>query len=687
MVSEAIISREKESLTQHVASGVTYLMTVFVNLYFVEASDGSWSLIDTGLPLQAARVRRAAEERFGTNARPTSIILTHGHFDHAGNALDLAREWGVPVYAHELEIPYLTGKSDYPPQDPTVGGALAQMSRLFPHSGYDFGSVVQSLPQDKSVPGLPDWRVIHTPGHTAGHISLFRERDRTLITGDALATVNQESVITLITLERELRQPPAPLTTDWVAARDSLRRLAELQPTVIAAGHGLPIKEGDVAGQMRQFAQTFSSPAHGRYVREPARADERGVTYVPPPVPDPTGRFIKGAALAVAAGAVVAVLWRRRATGVQGRRAQSAPLSLPSDKAIGALEQVVAFTDSMPTGVTVEEGGRIFVNFPRWGDPVPFTVAEIKNGQPVAYPDAEINRLDIPRAKETFVSVQSVIVDPRNRLWVLDTGSIKFEPVVPNGPKLVGIDLQTNRIFKTIHFPADVVLPTTYLNDVRFDLRRGRDGVAYITDSSDKGANGIIVVDLASGKSRRLLNDHPTTKAETNFLPFVEGQALMQRQPGEPPRHIKLGADGIAISADGTRLFYCPLASRRLYSVATDALLNEKMTDIQVAATVKDEGMKPASDGLESDAQGRIYCTDYETNGIVRRKPDGMFEIVVHDQRALWPDTISIASDGYLYFTANQLHRQADYHDGQDLRVKPYSLFRVKIDGTPVRLR
>jgi len=180
---------------------------------------------------------------------------------------------------------------------------------------------------------------------------------------------------------------------------------------------------------------------------------------------------------------------------------------------------------------------------------VPFTVAEIKQGQAVAYPNADMNRLDTARAAETFVSVQSVVVDPRHRLWILDTGSIKFAPVVPHGPKLVGIDLPTNRIVKTIQFPPDVVLPTTYLNDVRFDLRQGTDGVAYITDSSDKGPNGIIVADLGTGKSRRRLHDHPSTKAEPHFLPFVEGEALMQRKPEQPPQYLALGSDGIASEA------------------------------------------------------------------------------------------------------------------------------------------
>ena len=360
---------------------------------------------------------------------------------------------------------------------------------------------------------------------------------------------------------------------------------------------------------------------------------------------------------------------------------------LPQALTIGNIEQVAAFSGPMLTGVSVSQSGRIFVNFPRWGDSVDFTVAEIKNGRAVAYPNAQINRPNSSEQSKSLVSVQSVVVDPLDRLWIVDTGSIEFAPTSYGGPKLIGVDLKQNRIFQTILFPQEVALPTTYLNDVRFDLRRGKSGMAFITDSSDKGANGIIVVDLASGKSWRRLNDHPSTKAEPNFLPSVEGQPLMSRPANQPPSYIKLGSDGIAISADGKRLFYCPLASRKLYSVSVDALSNEQMTDAQVAATVEDHGDKGGgSDGLESDANNRVYLTNYEQNAIFRRNQQGMIESLIHDPRVLWPDTLSVAKDGYLYFTANQLHRQARYHQGKDLRQKPYSLFRTRIDAQPVAL-
>ena len=353
----------------------------------------------------------------------------------------------------------------------------------------------------------------------------------------------------------------------------------------------------------------------------------------------------------------------------------------------GKLDVVATFEGAMPTGVTVSRSGRIFVNFPRWGDDVQFTVAEMKNGKAVAFPDEAINRVPTGKLETGFVSVQSVVVDPRDRLWVLDTGSIKMGKSELGGAKLVGIDLQKNAVFKTIVFPRNVALATSYPNDVRFDLTRGKDGMAFITDSAGEGPNGIIVVDLDSGRSWRKLNDHPSTKAEKGFLPFVEGRPVMSREPGKPVKNVGIGSDGIAISNDGKLLYYCPLASRRLYAVSTDALANEKLSDAEVAKTVKDLGEKPASDGLESDAEGRVYVTSYEGNAIARRKTDGLYETIVSDTRALWPDTLSLASDGFLYFTANQLHRQPQFNDGKDLRQKPYVLFRVKVDGTPVSLK
>lgn len=360
---------------------------------------------------------------------------------------------------------------------------------------------------------------------------------------------------------------------------------------------------------------------------------------------------------------------------------------LASDRSIGRLEPVFEFYDAMPTGVSVAADGRIFINFPRWGDNVPYTVGEIRDGRVLPYPDAAINKFDPARPGETLSSVQSIVVDPANRLWILDTAAPGFAPPVAGGAKLVAVDLATNKVVKTIVLSSSTVLPTTYVNDVRFDLSKGRGGIAYITDSSVSGPGGIIVVDLDSGESWRKLTGHPSTSPDPAFVPVVEGERLAAREQGKPPAPFNVASDGIAVSADGATLYYCPLSSRHLYSVPTALLRDRSASEAAVAQAVVDLGEKGASDGLEADDKGRIYAGDYERNSVRQRQNDGEWKTIAHDPRILWPDTLSVAADGYLYFTANQLHRQAQFHEGQDLREKPYTLFRIKIDAGPVLLK
>jgi sugar lactone lactonase YvrE len=359
--------------------------------------------------------------------------------------------------------------------------------------------------------------------------------------------------------------------------------------------------------------------------------------------------------------------------------------TLPQATNVGNLEVVALFRGAMPTGVTVSHDGRIFVNFPRWGDKVDYTVAELTPKE-VPYPSAEMNKPEEDNASQRLISVQSVVVDPKNRLWLLDTGRISWGAPVPGGPKLVGVDLATNKVFKTIQFPEEIVLPTTYLNDVRFDLTRGEEGMAFITDSSGERP-GLIAVDLASGRSWRRLTGHPSTMPLTDFVSCVEGRPWMLRSEGEKPRPVRVGADGIALSSDGKRIFYCPLSSWSLYSVSADALADESLTDEQVAETVKYEGEKVASDGLESDAENRLYVTGYDQGAILRKSPDDTYETLAFHPTILWPDTLCLAEDGFLYFTVNQLHRQPQFHAGKDLREKPYVLYRIKVDAKPVLLK
>ncbi|MBE1446952.1 MBL fold metallo-hydrolase [Paenibacillus sp. OAS669] len=229
-------------------------------------------LIDAGMPGSAEAIIAAVENRFGSKHRPEAIILTHGHFDHVGAIIELAEHWKeIPIYANELELPFLTGQQSYPAPDPTVeGGLVAKMSFLFPNTPIDLGECVRPLPANGVVPHLPEFRWIHTPGHAPGHVSFFRESDRTLIAGDAFVTVRQDSLYKVLMQEPEVHGPPRYLTTDWKAAKESVLALQHLQPSAAVTGHGEPMRGEALTNGLKALADHFDQlavPDYGNYVQ------------------------------------------------------------------------------------------------------------------------------------------------------------------------------------------------------------------------------------------------------------------------------------------------------------------------------------------------------------------------------------------------------------------------------------
>jgi glyoxylase-like metal-dependent hydrolase (beta-lactamase superfamily II) len=285
---------------REIAADLANLRTSISNVYFIGNRDG-WILVDTGVVGYCDAIREAASERFGPDCGPRAIVLTHGHFDHSAGALELARRWNVPVYAHALERPYLTGQSAYPQKDPTVGGAMAFLSRFFPNRTNNIGEVLRDLPATGEVPGLDGWTAIWTPGHAPGQVSLWRVADRTLVAGDAIATADLDTWYGLVGQKPCISRPPSPFTFDWEKAGDSVRRLADLRPKVIAAGHGEPMLGDRVAEELERFAQAFAPPVRGRYAAAAAVTNEHGVVFEPPPPPDHLPRI----AAALVAGTFV----------------------------------------------------------------------------------------------------------------------------------------------------------------------------------------------------------------------------------------------------------------------------------------------------------------------------------------------------------------------------------------------
>ena len=309
------MTTEQEAVKQNfyfaVAPHVWGLKDIFVNIYIVQdAESGKWVLVDTGLKTTASKIKKMATELFGEeNNKPKAIIQTHGHFDHVSSLESLAEEWHVPVYAHYLELPYLTGKSHYPPFDPTVGGGLmSEMSFLYSTKPVDVSSFATGLPEDNTVPFLPGWTWIHTPGHAPGHISLFRDEDKLLIAGDAFVTTKAESATDTAMQTKVVSGPPAYATTDWVAAYNSVKTLLFLQPEIAATGHGKPMYGNTMLKGLLELYENFADvaiPNKGRYVNEPAIQDANGLLYVPPTTENPYKNVIYFASALFFASALI----------------------------------------------------------------------------------------------------------------------------------------------------------------------------------------------------------------------------------------------------------------------------------------------------------------------------------------------------------------------------------------------
>ena len=375
------------------------------------------------------------------------------------------------------------------------------------------------------------------------------------------------------------------------------------------------------------------------------------------------------------------------------------------------LEVVAAFDKAMPTCFTFsQDGGRLFVAFPRWRDPVNYTVAEVVGGDLKPFPDAETNAYypDQPQKndpKTHLVNVQSILVDAKNRLWIVDTGNINLGTVTPGGPKMWAYDLATGERVKDFPLGGDAIKEKTYLNDVRFDLTKGDEGYAYLTDS---GVGAIVVVDLATGEAWRKLDGTLSTQADESITLGSEGEPLLIRPPdSDETKQPAFKADGLALGPDGSTLYYTPLTSRSMYAVDTADLRDRDADATKSVRRIAD--MASANDGIVADAQGRIYTTDFEDNAIRRYTPPAAVnaepaaqvagsgldqtssgipdqsgetteELLVQDERLLWPDCV-IVRDGTVYFTSNQLARQPQFHRGTDERVPPYALFRFPSAG------
>lgn len=384
------------------------------------------------------------------------------------------------------------------------------------------------------------------------------------------------------------------------------------------------------------------------------------------------------------------------------------------------VEEYHYYYDQWPIGLAVSSNGRLFVCYTR-GD-YEFTLGEAVNKTAeVAYPSQGLNLLPDelnttiagtsfgPSNASAFVSVQALYITPETSsrpetLWALDTGrptihSAAGDPSMPyaqpGGPKLVGISLSNNSIYETFTFPSTVHYPDSYMNDVRFDMRpnvtTGGKGIAYIVDSSNEGRTGFIMLDLGTGESwRRLTQDHSVLRVP-NDVPSYFGMPFYFRQLGMPIGWQQEGLDGIQLSTDGNTIYYSPLTSNTLFSVPS-ANLRERdsnpLAEIWAHANVSSKGQRGGNaNGFEGDNNGLIYQLMPTQNAIYYYDPAiGQSRTFVRDPRILWPDSATIASDGYFYMNINQLPFQPDWNFGVDGRQHPGVVLRVRLPNNGTKI-
>jgi sugar lactone lactonase YvrE len=313
--------------------------------------------------------------------------------------------------------------------------------------------------------------------------------------------------------------------------------------------------------------------------------------------------------------------------------------------------ELVAQFDHQVTGVAVAEGGRIFVNFPRWTEDSAVSVAELVDGAPRPYPDEEWNswrnaKKNQISPEDHFVCVQSVVCDGRGSLWVLDPAAPATAHLVKGGPKIVKVDLASNEVSQVIPFGPEIALEGSYLNDIRFhpDGRR-----AYLTDSGASGA--LIVLDLETGNARRVLDGHPSTQPEKDVVVKHHGKEL-RRSDG---RGAEFASDSIEISPDGRNVYWQALTGHTLYRITSDALNDEQISASDLAAKVERVAEVGVSDGYWIDADGRLYLSAAEEDAVKRRLTDGTIETVVQDERLRWPDSFAQGPDGEIYVTSSHI--------------------------------
>jgi sugar lactone lactonase YvrE len=324
----------------------------------------------------------------------------------------------------------------------------------------------------------------------------------------------------------------------------------------------------------------------------------------------------------------------------------------------------IAATYHEPIGnVAVSDNGRLFFTAHPEARPVGPRLLEWVDGTAVPFPGAE-------RQEELFRSPLGVAIDRRDRLWVVDHADHGAGTA-----RLLAFSLATGEVIHDIPFDGAIAPLGSFLQD----LQVTPDGATVvIADVSFwRKSPALVVIDVATGAARRVLERHPSVMPQdwivetaAKRMVFFAGLAAL-----------KPGVDGIAMDPNGRWLAYGAMTHDTLYRIPTAALVNPDLAPDALAAQVENLGAKPLCDGLSADTEGGIWITDVEHGAVVRRAPDGTLGTWVKTPRIRWADALSWGPEGWLYVADSAIPEQMLQSREHIASQAPYFIYRFQPEG------
>ncbi|HKW36350.1 MAG TPA: L-dopachrome tautomerase-related protein [Burkholderiales bacterium] len=333
------------------------------------------------------------------------------------------------------------------------------------------------------------------------------------------------------------------------------------------------------------------------------------------------------------------------------------------------LVRVAASPEFMLNGVAVSPSGRVFASFPRWTSiDAPSVMEATAEGGFRPYPGGTWNewRPGAP-SHDRIVSSHAVFADRKNHLWIVDDAVPRVAPTVVGAAKLVRIDLATDRVSRVYPLGEELLPRGTMIGHVRVDER-----FAYVTEAHH---GSIVVVDLHSGRARKVLEGAPCTRADPSIVPVIEGRE-MRRATGEVPQ---LHVDLLELSGDAKWLYFMPLFGPVLRRIETRHLRDETLPDAELASRVEDVARVPPLAGITVDRRGALYFCSFTENAILRMDKERGIETLIADPRISFPNEPSIGPDGWLYFPASQANRLPAFNAGVSRVVLPFEVFKIEL--------